>query len=68
MALRFFLRFLSQKSMQDIYLFGLTMLAATFLMVFAPSSDIVFVPFWVTIAITLSISNIIAVDNESKTK
>ena len=68
MALRFFLRFLSQKSMQDISLFGLTMLAATFLMVFAPSSVFRFVPFWVTIAITLSISNIIAVDNESKIK
>lgn len=65
MALRFFIRFLSKKSLQELSLFGLTLLAAMFIMAFAPSSVFRFVPFWITIALAIVLSNLIVSDKKS---
>lgn len=60
MALRFFIRFLSNKAFQEISLLCLALLASVSMLVFSPSSVLRIIPFWIVIAISLTTSNFIS--------
>lgn len=61
-AFRCFIRFLSNKSLQYTSLLALGLLAATFILVFSPSSVLRIIPFWIVIAISIVVSNLIRED------
>ena len=58
-AFRCFFRFLSNKSLQYISLLMLGLLAATFILVFSPSSVLRITPFWFIIGMAIAVSNLI---------
>lgn len=59
MALRLFIRYLSNRTLEEISLLCLALLAATSMLVFSPSSVLRSIPFWIVIAISLAASNLI---------
>lgn len=59
MALRLFIRYISNKTLEETSLLCLALLATTSMLVFSPSSVLRSTPFWVVIAISLSTSNLI---------
>lgn len=60
MALRFFIRYLSNKTLEEISLLCLALLASLSMLVFSPSSVLRSTPFWMAIAISLATSNLIS--------